>query len=62
MIASLTKERPHATLNIFLSLLDGAKLIVKGNGIIHVAGFFEPEQEGGDMIDPEELGEEESDE
>ena len=54
MIASLSKERPHATLNIFLSLIDNAKLIVKGNGIIHVVGFFEPEQ-GEGLMDAEDF-------
>ena len=44
LIASLTKDRPQATLNIFLSLLDVTKLLVEGNGIMHIVGFFEPEQ------------------
>ena len=61
LIASLTKERPHATINIFLSFLDNAKLLVEGNGVIHVAGFFEPEQNGNE-IDPEDFEDENEDE
>lgn len=46
LIATLTKEKPQATINLFLSLLDDATLKVKGNGVVHVVGFFEPDQEG----------------
>lgn len=46
LVATLTKEKPQATINLFISLLDDVTLIVKGNGIIHVVGFFEPDQEG----------------
>ena len=41
----MTKERPQATLNLFLSLVDEASLVVKGNATIHVVGFYEPDQE-----------------
>ena len=46
MVASLTKERPQATINLFLALLDQVTLIVKGDATIHIVGFFEPEQDG----------------
>ena len=58
----LTKDKPHATINVFLSLVDEVKLIVKGNGNIHVVGFFEPSQDD-EFMNPADLeGEEESDE
>lgn len=43
LVASLTKERPQATINIFVTLEDSITLVVKGNGTVHVIGFFEPE-------------------
>jgi hypothetical protein len=46
LIATLTKERPQASINLFLSLIDEASLIVKGNATLHVVGFFEPDQDG----------------
>lgn len=46
LIATLTKEQPQATVNLFISILDDATLIVKGNAIIHVVGFFEDDQDG----------------
>lgn len=46
LIASLTKERPQAYTNIFVSLADDVEFIVKGNGIIHAIGFYEPEDDG----------------
>jgi hypothetical protein len=62
LIAVLTKDKPHATINVFLSLMDEVKLIVKGNGNIHVVGFFEPSQDD-EFMNPADLeGEEESDE
>lgn len=54
----MTKERPHATTNIFISLVDNAELIVKGAGIIHVIGFFEPEGNDVDFDENQLLGEE----
>jgi hypothetical protein len=48
LIASLTKANPHATINVFVSLLDEATLIVKGNGAIHITGFADPD-EGKDL-------------
>ena len=59
LIASLTKDKPQSSVNVFISLLDEAILSVKGNGTIHVTGFFEPDQQ--DEL-PEGLGELESDE
>jgi hypothetical protein len=44
LLVTLTKERPHAFLNVFLSLLDEVTLVAKGNGSIHITGFFEPEE------------------
>jgi len=49
LVASLTKERPQATTNIFITLSDNVQLIVKGAGIIHVIGFFEPEANDDDF-------------
>lgn len=54
LVASLTKERPQATINLFICLLDNITLLVKGSGSIHVAGFNEPEPEGGLPFDGEE--------
>ena len=66
MIAVLTKEKPHATLNIFISLMDEVKFVVKGNGNVHIVGFFEPSQDEQFMnpadFDPEEDEEDEEDE
>lgn len=45
MIASLTKDRPQATVNLFISLADDVTLLVKGNATLHVVGFYEPDQE-----------------
>lgn len=45
MIASLTKDRPQATINLFISLADEVSLVVKGNATLHVVGFFEPDQD-----------------
>ena len=44
MIASLTKDRPHASLNIFITLLDELTLVVKGNGNVHLVGFYESDE------------------
>lgn len=49
MVASLTKERPQANTNIFISLIDKIELIVKGAGVIHVIGFYEPEADDMDF-------------
>ncbi len=46
MIATLTKERPHASINLFISLLDEVSLVAKGNGSVHITGFYEPDQDG----------------
>ncbi len=46
LVATLTKERPQATINLFLSLIDEASVVVKGNAIVHVIGFYEPDQDG----------------
>ncbi len=59
MVASLTKERPQATTNIFVTLEDAVSLVVKGNGIIHVIGFFEPENEDNLPFGEEDLDEDE---
>ncbi len=67
MIASLTKERPQATINLFISLADEVSLVVKGNATLHVVGFFEPDQDadlpfGDEDIEGLEDEEEESEE
>ena len=62
LIASLDKSHPHATINVFISLLDEAVLSVKGNGILHITGFFEPEQEGGLPLEDELESDEEDEE
>jgi hypothetical protein len=55
LIANLTREHPHAAVNLFISLLDEVTVVNKGNGTLHVTGFYEP-----DEVDPEdeELGDE----
>ena len=57
MIASLTKERPQATVNLFISLADDLTLIVKGNATLHVVGFFEPDQDADLPFGEEDLDE-----
>ena len=46
-IASLTQEEPQTTISLYIALIDEATLLVKGNGIIHVIGFSEPDPEAG---------------
>ena len=55
LIATLTKESPQISLNIFISLLDELQIYVKGNAAVHISGFFQPEQDE----DYEEIEEEE---
>jgi hypothetical protein len=57
LIASLTKERPQATVNLFISLADDLTLIVKGNATLHVVGFFEPDQDADLPFGEEDLEE-----
>jgi hypothetical protein len=45
LIASLTKEQPHASIHLFISLLEQPTLFVKGSGIIHIIGFCEPDRQ-----------------
>ena len=59
-IATLTKERPQATINLFISLLDEVSLVAKGNGSLHITGFYEPDQEAG--LPEEDLEDEEDEE
>jgi hypothetical protein len=40
LIGTLTKDRPHLSINLFLSLLDQVTLITKGNGSLHITGFY----------------------
>lgn len=46
LITSLTKDKPHVAINVFISLLDEVTLHSKGKGVIHITGFFEPDQQG----------------
>jgi len=65
LIASLTKDRSHTAINVFISLLDEVTFTVKGNGVLHVTGFFEPDQQGDLPLgeqDLESLSDEEEDE
>lgn len=62
LIASLTKERPQATINLFISLVDELTLLVKGNATLHVAGFYEPDQEADLPFGEEDLEDLEDDE
>lgn len=70
LVASLTKASPQVVINVFLALQDEAEFIVKGNGTLHITGFFEPEQEepvpfpedDSEEEDKEEEEEEEEDE
>ena len=62
LIATLTKDKPHVVINLFLSLLDEAVLVTKGNGTLHLTGFYEVE-EGPVPLGEEDLeAEEESEE
>ena len=56
MIATLTKDRPHVTLNVFITLLDELTLIVKGNGHIHLVGFYEESDEDMDLKELRRIG------
>ena len=40
LIASLSKDKPQVAVNVFISLLDEVSLVVKGNGTLHITGFF----------------------
>lgn len=44
LVATLTKERPHAVINLFISLLDEVTILTKGNGVLHITGFYEPDE------------------
>ena len=43
-IGSVAKDHMHLTVNLFVSLIDNVTFHVKGDGTIHITGFFEPEQ------------------
>jgi len=45
LVATLTKEKPQATINLFISLIDDVTLLVKGNATVHLIGFYEPDQD-----------------
>lgn len=59
LIALLTKERPQATINVYLTLEDNVQLLVEGNGTIHATGYYEPE--GNDDLPFDDLEEEDFD-
>lgn len=40
MVASLSRKNPQVALNLYISISEQAEIFVKGNGIIHVIGFF----------------------
>lgn len=44
LIATLTRDHPHAVVNLFVSLLDDVTFVTKGNGALHITGFFEPDE------------------
>lgn len=62
LVASLAKDRPQATVNLFIALLDQVTLLVKGDATIHIVGFFEPEQDGDFPYGEEDLEGEEDEE
>ncbi len=62
LVASLTKEAPQATINLFVSLADEVTLLVKGNATLHVVGFFEPDQDADLPFGEEDLEEEDEEE
>lgn len=49
LVANLTKEKPQVTINLFISLLDDVTLIAKGAGVLHITGFYEPDQGEGEL-------------
>lgn len=59
LIASLTKDKPQTIINLFVSLLDEVELIVKGNGTLHITGFYEPDQGAGLPLEDDEDEDEE---
>ena len=61
LIATLSKEHSHASIDLHLFIQDDSQLFVKGNGSIHVLGSFELDEE---PFDSENLygGEGDSDE
>jgi cell division septation protein DedD len=62
LVVSLTKDKPQATVNLFIALIDEVTLVVKGDATIHFIGFFEPEQDGDFPLGDEEEDDEEEDE
>jgi hypothetical protein len=44
LIATLTKDHPHAVVNFFLTLVDEVTILTKGNGALHITGFYEPDE------------------
>ena len=61
LVALLTKERPQASINVYITLDDNVQLVVEGNGTIHITGYFEPEGQD-DLPFGEEFGDESEDE
>lgn len=43
LLSTLTHKNPHVTVNLYFEMGEGIELFVKGNGIVHAIGFFEPE-------------------
>ncbi len=62
LIANLTKDKPQVSINVFISLLDEVSLHTKGNGVLHITGFFEPDQQGDLPLGENELESEEEEE
>ena len=66
LVALLTKERPQASINVYITLDDNVQLVVEGNGVIHVTGYFEPEGQDdlpfGEDFEDESENEEDEDE
>jgi len=43
LICTLTHQNPHLAVNLYVEVAEYVEIIVKGNGIVHIIGFFEPE-------------------
>jgi len=51
LVASLAQNHPHVTLDIHLSILDKAQLLVKDSGTIHVVGLYENDVDADEDIE-----------
>ncbi len=39
----LSQKNPHQAVNMYVEISEPVEFIVKGNGAVHLIGFYEPE-------------------